>query len=693
MPQASRPNRLSSATSPYLRQHADNPVDWHQWGEEALAKARREDKPIFLSIGYSTCHWCHVMAHECFEDPAIAAVMNEHFVNIKLDREERPDLDETYMNAVTALTGRGGWPLSLFLTPDLKPFYGGTYFPPEDRGGLPGFPRLLLAMSQAYRRNREQIAELGNKIIDHLRLVGEMPGGGGEPDRKELGHAVQRLFLDFDTVHGGLGKAPKFPRSLELSFLLHYYRLSREPKVLEMLAFTLEKMARGGIYDQLGGGFARYAVDEAWVAPHFEKMLYDNALLAPLYLAVYQLTGKPFFRRIAGETLDFALTDMQNPPGGFYAAWDADSEGVEGKYYVWSYSEFGQVVGRENLDLAAAALGVTSPGNFEGANILTRPYSREELAAHFSLPPEEMQEKLDKIFHSLGQVRARRIKPHRDEKVIVSWNGLMISALARGFQVLGNPEYRAAAARAARFILKEMLRDDTLHRIWSGGRVAVPGLSEDYAALANALLDLYEADFDPHWIAQARRLMELMDEHFLDPADGLYYYVAKSQETPLVRSKSVFDQTIPSGNSLAARVLLRLHRLTEETRYQERALGIIRRLQEQAQANPWGFGYLWLAQTIYLTPPLDLTLVGDPGGAALKALLAGANRYFLPERRLVVKNPADCAALEGLVPAARHYTLEEGEAVAYVCRAMTCFPGISNPQELEKKLEEVSSEQ
>jgi hypothetical protein len=687
MPSATRPNRLASATSPYLRQHAGNPVDWYQWGDEALEKARREDKPIFLSIGYSTCHWCHVMAHECFEDPAIAAVMNEHFVNIKLDREERPDLDETFMNAVTALTGRGGWPLSVFLTPDLKPFYGGTYFPPEDRGGLPGFPRLLLALSQAYRQNREQIAELSRKIIEHLHRLGEMAGGGGEPEPKYLAHAAQRLMLDFDQEHGGLGKAPKFPRSLELSFLLHYYHFKKEPKVLEMLAFSLEKMARGGIYDQLGGGFARYAVDEAWIVPHFEKMNYDNALLPPLYLAVWQLTGKPFFRRIAEETLDFALADLQNPQGGFFSGWDADSEGVEGKYYVWSYDEFARTVGRENLDLAAAALGVTPQGNFEGNNILVRPHPEEELAARFSFSPEQVEQKLSQIFNSLAQVRARRVKPHRDEKVIVSWNGLMISALARGFQVLAKPEYYAAASRGARFILEEMLRENTLFRIWSYGQVAVPGFSEDYAALANALLDLYETDFDPHWITLSRRLMDLMDEHFLDPADGLYFYVAQSQETPLVRSKSVYDQTIPSGNSLAARVLLRLHRLTEEARYQERALGIIRRLQDQAQANPWGFGYLWLVQTIYLTPPLDLTLVGDPGGKALKALLETANQYFLPERRLVVKNPRDCALLEELVPAARHYTLEAGEAVAYVCRAMTCFPGIGGPGELAKKLE------
>ncbi|MDP3182652.1 MAG: thioredoxin domain-containing protein [Desulfobaccales bacterium] len=345
MEQQRRPNRLAQATSPYLRQHAHNPVDWYPWSPEALETARREDKPIFLSIGYSTCHWCHVMAHECFENPAIAALMNEHFINIKLDREERPDLDETYMNVVQLLTGRGGWPLSVFLTPDLKPFYGGTYFPPEDRAGLPGFSRLLLAMSQAYRKNQEQIAALSGKLLSQLQIMGEMPGTAGEPDPEQVSQAAQRLLADIDPQHGGLGSAPKFPRSLELGFLLHYYRFWGEAQALEKLAFTLEKMARGGIYDQLGGGFHRYTVDAAWVVPHFEKMLYDNALLAPLYLALYQLTGSPLARRIAGETLDFVLRDMHAPQGGFYAAWDADSEGEEGKYYVWSLAEVEKIVG------------------------------------------------------------------------------------------------------------------------------------------------------------------------------------------------------------------------------------------------------------------------------------------------------------------------------------------------------------
>jgi uncharacterized protein YyaL (SSP411 family) len=681
-----RPNRLIDSTSPYLQQHAHNPVDWYPWGPEALSKARREDKPIFLSIGYSTCHWCHVMAHESFENPAIAAIMNKHFINIKLDREERPDLDETYMNAVQVLTGHGGWPLSVFLTPDLQPFYGGTYFPPEDRGGLPGFPRLLMALSLAYHQNREQMAALALKVQDHVRRLGETGGAGGDPTREMAGEAAHRLLSDFDAVHGGLGGAPKFPRSLELDFLFHYYHLTQEAPILETLAFTLEKMARGGIYDQVGGGFHRYSVDAAWVVPHFEKMLYDNALLPPLYLAHWQLTGSALSRRIARETLDFILRDMSAPEGGFYAAWDADSEGVEGKYYVWSLEEVERVAGPEAAPLVTAALGVTGEGNFEGANILTRPLPLTQLAARFQVAPAEADRTLAAVRERLSQVRAQRVPPHRDEKVIAAWNGLAITALARGAQVLGERRFKEAAARAARFLLQELFQENTLFRIWTAGRVGVPGFSEDYALLANAFLDLYETDFDPFWVSQTRRLMALLDDRFLDAGDATYFYVDLDQETPLVRSKSLYDQVLPSGNSMAARVSLRLNRLTGEAKYLERAQGIIRRLQPQAQQNPWGFAHLWTVQTLALTPPLDLTLVGDIHDLRLQALLQAVYGSYQPARRLVVKNSGNSGALEALFPWTAAYS-QPGEApVAFLCRDFTCLPGISDPEELAVKL-------
>jgi uncharacterized protein YyaL (SSP411 family) len=690
----SRRNRLAQATSPYLQQHADNPVDWYPWGPEALERARREDKPIFLSIGYSTCHWCHVMAHECFENPAIAALMNEHFVNIKLDREERPDLDETYMNAVVALTGRGGWPLSVFLTPDLRPYYGGTYFPPEDRGGMAGFPRLLLALSQAYRNNQEQIATLSGKVIEHLQTLGEMAGaGGGEPSRREVEDAARRMLQEVDREHGGFGGPPKFPRALEWGFLLHYHRLSGDPQALEKLAFSLEKMARSGIYDQVGGGFHRYAVDAAWVVPHFEKMLYDNALLVPLYLAVTQLTGTSWARRVARDTLDFVLRDLAAPDGGFYAAWDADSEGQEGKFYLWSLAEVEEAVGPEAAPLVVAGLGLTREGNFEGLNICTRPLSIGDLAARFSLTPEQAGQTLAGALNRLRRVRSGRVPPHRDEKIIVSWNALMISALAQGAQVLEEPRYGAAAARAARFILKELFREDRLYRIWTAGQVGVPGFSEDYACLAHALLDLFDTDFDPAWVVGAQRLAARLEELFLDPQDGAYFYVAQDQETPLVRSKSIFDQVLPSGNSMAARVCLRLYRLTEEGRYRERALAILRRGQPLARENPWGLAHLLTVAALNLIPPLDLTLVGEPGHPRMGEMLPMVYRHFLPERRLLLKNPADCAALEELVPAARTYQPQGETPVAYLCHNFACRPPLTNPDDLAAQLGDIKGQE
>ena len=682
-----RANRLAQATSPYLQQHKYNPVDWYPWGPEALERARREDRPILLSIGYSTCHWCHVMAHESFEDESIAQVMNEHFISIKVDREERPDLDETYMNAVQVLTGRGGWPLTVFLTPDLKPFYGGTYFPPEDRGGLPGFRRLLLALGQAYHRNRGQIEDFSQKVQSHLQRLEEIPAPGGEPAREQVDQVAQRLLKDFDPEHGGLGGAPKFPRSLELGFLLHYHRLPGEAPVLEKLAFSLEKMARGGIYDQLGGGFHRYTVDAAWLVPHFEKMLYDNALLPPLYLALYQLRGNPLWRRIAAETLDFVLKDLGAPSGGFYAALDAESEGEEGKFYLWSATEVAGTVGPEDAPLAAAALGVTPEGNFEGKNILTRPRSRTELAAQFSWSREELERRLGEVGGRLRQARAQRVPPHRDEKIIVSWNALMISALALGAQVLGERRYHAAAARAARFILGEMLPEGRLFRIWTAGRLSVPGFSEDYAFLAQSLLDLYETDFDVAWLAGASQLVAGLEELFLDE-DGTYFYVARDQEATLVRSKSIFDVTLPSANSMAARVCLRLHRLTGEERFLKRALGILSRFQNQALENPWGFGYLWTVAALHHLAPLDLTLVGDPGDPRMEEMLKEVQRRFLPERLLMVKNPADPAALEELSPTVRSYAPQGEGPVAYLCYNFACQPPITDARELAAKLDE-----
>jgi uncharacterized protein YyaL (SSP411 family) len=688
MTTSGRSNRLIHETSPYLKQHAHNPVDWYPWGPEALERARREDKPIFLSIGYSTCHWCHVMAHESFENEGIAALMNQHFVNIKVDREERPDLDETYMTAVQLMTGRGGWPMSVFLAPDLKPFYAGTYFPPEDRGGMPGFPRILQALSEAYHQKRDTVVKMGQEVESRLKLWAEMAGEGREFTPAEISQAAAALKKDFDKVHGGFGGAPKFPRALELNFLLTQYRSANDQEALEMVAQSLEKMARGGIYDQAGGGFHRYTVDGEWVVPHFEKMLYDNALLVPLYLVHYQVSGSSLSRRVARETLDFVLRDLGAPQGGFYSAWDADSEGEEGKFYVWSLQEFKDVLGAE-APLAAAAWGVTAAGNFEGGNILTLPLDEAELASRFGLTPEEVTRSLQTARERLFSVREGRVKPHRDEKVIVSWNGLMLSALARGAQVLGEKKYYEAAARGARFLLTELWRDDQLLRIWSEGQVSVPGFLDDYAGLANACLDLYETDFHPAWLEAAISLGERLHDLFLDHADGTYFYVARDQEAALVRSKSVHDQSVPAGNSLAARVFWRLWRFTEKEHYKLRFQAILHRFQGQATENPWGFSHYLTVAALSLLPPLDLTLVGAPGQPRMESLLAEVYRWFLPERRLVLKNPEDAARVEELVPAARDYAPVGSEPVAYLCHRFTCQPPTGDPQELAAKLAEI----
>jgi uncharacterized protein YyaL (SSP411 family) len=682
-----RANRLAGETSPYLKQHAHNPVDWYPWGPEALERARRENKPIFLSIGYAACHWCHVMARECFENPEIAGLMNENFINIKVDREERPDLDETYMQAVMMVTGSGGWPLSVFLTPDLKPFFGGTYFPPEK------FKEILAALSQAYRQDRAEVAKDAQTLKGLLQARQKIRADGQAPDKEALTRAYGRLRQVFDPQQGGFGGAPKFPEALELGFLLHYYRFAGEDRALEMVRVSLEKMARGGIYDQLGGGFHRYATDARWLVPHFEKMLYDNALLASVYLAHYQITGRELDQRIARETLDFVLRDMISPTGGFFSSIDADSEGKEGKYYVWRLDEVRQVVGDQAAPLVFEALGVTSEGNFEGSNILTRPLPEAELAKRLSLTVEQVRLTLNPALDKLRQARATRVPPSRDDKLIVSWNGLMISALAQGAQILGEPRYYQAAAQGARFVLKDLIKEGRLYRIWAGGKASVPAFLDDYAFLANGLLDLFETDFNPSWLTAARGLVDRMDGLFWDSREGIYFYEGKDQKTPLGRNPSIHDQSIPSGNSQAALACWRLYRFTEDKRYHQRAQGILTRLQGQARTSPLGSPQLLTVQSLYLTPPLDLILVGDPDHPAMREMLQDCYRSFLPERKLVLKNPRTAAALEKTVPAVKDYPGANAGPVAYICRNFACLPPITDAKDLAAKLGRLASKE
>lgn len=688
MDHTGKPNRLIHESSPYLQQHAYNPVDWYPWGPEALERARREDKPILLSVGYSTCHWCHVMAHECFENPAIARMMNDLFINIKVDREERPDIDDIYMHAVQMLTGRGGWPLTVLLTPDLKPFYGGTYFPPEDRGGLPGFPRLLQALADSYKNKKTTIDNVAEQLEHNLQVLAQTPMEGSAPGLAALDKVIEHAWEYFDKTNGGFGGAPKFPPSLDIGFWARYYHRTGRAEVLDRLTFTLKKMAAGGIYDQLRGGFHRYTVDEIWLVPHFEKMLYDNAQLAQRYLEAYQITGEQYFADIARETLDYVLAEMTSPEGAFYAAQDADSEGEEGKFFVWTPEEIAQVVGPGPAPLVNAAFGVVPGGNFEhGSSVLHRPLTEPELARQFSLTVEQVRTNLAEARRQLLAAREGRVRPHRDEKIITSWNGLMVSAMASGGQVLGSEVYRRAAAEAAGFILKREKQAGWLQRTWGATEKKGSAFLDDYAFFITGLLDLYETDFSPHWLEEALRLALAVENSFYDQEAGGYFSTPRDHEKLLVRPKNFMDLAIPSGNSVMVHNLIRLHRFTENREFLNRAEEMLSRLQELMINNPRALTHLASAQEEFLAETVAITLVGETGNPAVQEMLAVIYRRYLPHRRLVVKNPDDCEKLLELVPAAREYGQIGGNATALVCRGQTCLTPVQDAAGLEKLLD------
>jgi uncharacterized protein YyaL (SSP411 family) len=567
---AERVNRLAGEQSPYLLQHARNPVDWYPWSAEALRRAERENKPIFLSIGYSACHWCHVMERESFAEASTAAVLNEHFIAVKVDREEHPELDEIYMTAVQLMTGRGGWPLSVFLTPDLKPFFGGTYFPPADYPGLPGFKKVLRAVADLWRTQPRQVAESAEEICRALR-AGLTPATSSveRPDTLLLDHAVAELQAEFDPVCGGFGGAPKFPPYGALKLLLRQHRRTGDPQPLEMAGLTLDRMARGGIHDQLGGGFHRYAVDAGWLTPHFEKMLYDNAQLAQVYLEAWRITGKNLYRGVAAGIFDYVLREMTDPRGGFYASQDADSEGKEGKFYLWRAGEFRDILGEAESDLFCSYYGVSDQGNFEGANILHVPDEPDHFARRRGISEKELHERLAPLRLRLLAERNRRIPPGRDEKIVAAWNGMMIAALARGGQALGEKAYVEAAGRAADYVLNEMFRDGTLLHVSRGdaqSKNAIPGFLDDYAEMTGALLDLYEAGRDRRRLEAADRLCRRMEDDFWDEAQGGFFFTSAAHQNLLLRTKPFYDNPLPSGNAAAARALLRLSKLLDDPR-------------------------------------------------------------------------------------------------------------------------------
>jgi uncharacterized protein len=682
-------NHLVHETSPYLKQHSGNPVDWYPWGPEALERARSLDRPIFLSIGYSACHWCHVMEHESFENEEIARILNEHFVSIKVDREERPDLDQIYMSAVQLMTGQGGWPMSVFLTPSLKPFYGGTYYPPDDGYGRPGFRRLLLALVDAWKNRRDELEHSAGELTKNIQRVIQVPASREALDPQLLERAANALRHAFDPIHGGFGHAPKFPHPMDVRLLLRVWKRFADEDALQMVRVTLDHMAMGGIYDHLGGGFHRYSTDERWLVPHFEKMLYDNALLAVAYVEAYQATGAPLYRHVVRETLDYVLREMSSPEGGFYSTQDADSEGEEGKFYVWSAEEIEQVLGKERADTFTYVYDVTPQGNWEGANILHRMKTDEQDARLLRLPEEQLRQVLQECRTKLYEVRSRRVSPGRDEKILTSWNGLMIDAFAQAAQVLDSAIYREAAVRGAEFLLRTLRgADGKLLRTYSTGSGAkLNGYLEDYAFLINALVSVYEATFEPQWIESALALTKILIDEFWDPTDGGFFYTGRSHETLIARTKDPHDSSIPSGNSVAALALQRLAKLTGQRELQEKAEATLRLFGNLMAQMPGAAGQMLLAFDFLLGPVQEFAVIGETNREEMQAALRAIQSRFLPNKVVAWKSPTESPRKAAeLLPLLADKTAT-GVVTTYICRDFACQAPLVGVAALEAALQ------
>ena len=696
------PNRLSNEQSPYLLQHKDNPVDWYPWGEEAFARARAEDKPIFLSIGYSTCHWCHVMEHESFETRAVADALNRDFVSIKVDREERPDVDDIYMRAVQMMTGTGGWPLSLFLTPDGRPFYGGTYFPPGPRYGRPGFVTILEAIANAWKTRRADLESSAGELLAHLQPADAATGGGGPVGAAVLDSAARILARQFDPRDGGFGGAPKFPPSMRLELLIRDFLRTGEPSSRSMVEETLSKMAAGGMYDQVGGGFHRYSVDAHWLVPHFEKMLYDNAMLARVYLLAHRAFGVADHARVARETLDYLLREMTPKDaslgaGGFFAAQDADSGGVEGTFYVWDPDSLDRAVGKEAAPVVAARFGVTREGNFEDEQtVLSVVRSVAELAAEFRKTEEEIESLLADAKARLYAARARRVWPATDDKLLTDWSALAISAFALAARTLEEPRYERAARDAADRILRNCVRDgELLHRSLGrprrpdekAGRGDIPGFATDYAYLVEALLDLYEATFEPRYFAEAVRLEAAFEERFADPRGG-FFLSAAAHDGLIVRPKESYDGATPSSNSVAALNLLRLSAFTGDDRYARRADEIFGAFAGDLERAAVAFPRLLCALDFRSSAPREIALAGEPGSDDFEALRRTV--FASPRLNRVLAHVDSAAAVPELAPLTRARTTRDGHAAAYVCERFACQAPITDPEALRAALDKPS---
>jgi uncharacterized protein len=680
-------NQLAQESSPYLLQHVDNPVHWYPWGEEALARAQAEEKPILLSVGYAACHWCHVMAHESFEDEETAAYMNAHFINIKVDREERPDIDAIYMSAVVAMSGQGGWPMTVFLTPDGDPFFGGTYFPPFPRYGMPSFRQVMESVSRAWQEQRDDIEANAQEISQHIGRRPELAGTAGDLDEALLGRAMTAIERQFEPGKGGFGRAPKFPQPMTLEFLLRMIPRHGHTQAQHMLDYTLEMMAQGGIYDHLGGGFARYATDNDWLVPHFEKMLYDNALLSRVYLHAWQLTGRPLYKQIVTETLDYVIREMRHEAGGFYSSQDADSEGEEGKFYVWQPEEIRQALGDElTADIFMLAYDVTEQGNWEGKNILNVNRELSEVARLAKISEAEAAKLLASARQTLYEVRSKRVWPGLDDKALTAWNGLMLAAFAEAGRALGREDYTAVAVQNAEFLYENLRQaNGRLWRAWKAGHEArYNGYLEDYAYLGDGLLALYQTTFDLRWFNWAQELAELTLTHFYDEQDGGFFDTADDHETLIYRPKDLQDNAVPSGNAMACHLLLQLGLYTGDGRYHDIAQKTVAAVYGAMSQYPTGFAHWLCAAAFLLGEPQEVAIIGEPTAADTQALLAVVRETYRPHLATAVAPPNSPAAQA--IPLLANRDQLENQATAYVCRQFACQRPVNEAAALREQL-------
>jgi uncharacterized protein YyaL (SSP411 family) len=695
--QPTKNNRLADSKSPYLLQHADNPVDWWPWGPEAFAKAEKEDKPIFLSIGYATCHWCHVMEHESFENPLVAALMNEAFVNIKVDREERPDIDQVYMTVCQMMTGGGGWPLTIIMSPDKQPFYAATYIPRESQHGRIGMLDLVPRVSKLWQTDRDNIRGTSSRILDALEKM-EGRSSGGDIDNRAIDNAFSQFSGRYDATHGGFGSAPKFPSPHNLVFLTRYWQRTGNPKSLEMASNTLEQMRIGGVYDQVGFGFHRYSTDAEWLVPHFEKMLYDQAMLVFASTEAWLATSNPVFKRTAREIITYVLRDMTSPEGAFYSAEDADSEGEEGLFYLWTTAEVEKILGKEDAAFAASVWNLESEGNYSdevkgrrtGRNIPHLTRSHQDVARELKMTDENFEKRLDSVRSRLFEVREKRVHPLKDDKVLADWNGLMAASMAFAGRVFDEPAWVQAAKSATDFVFEKMRTDGgrMLHR-YRDGDASIPAFLDDYAFITTAMLELYDVTFEPMYLERAVKLQQQTRELFWDNKRNGFYFTAADNEELLVRQKEIYDGAIPSGNSTAADNYIRLARLTSNSEYLQSADDIFAAFSNDANQTPSAHSQLMSALQRSLGPSLEVVIAGKPGAEDTATLIATVREAYLPQAAVLLVSPGESGAtIRKLAPFAEAYEPVEGKAAAYVCRDFTCQLPTTDPSKLKELLEE-----